>query len=259
MKKSGEAVTPGIIVERHGRVAHLKLSRPHVLNAIDAAVCETLQREIAALEADSGIGAIVLSGEGEQAFSAGADLTYMRSIEAGAPLRRFIELTWLAFERLAASPLPSIAALHGYVLGGGLELALACDMRIADATVQIGLPEMGLGSVPGSGALQRLPALVGVAKATEMIITGTRIGAAAAEASGLVNRAVEAGRAFETALEWAELAARRPPEALRYMKVALQAGRQSGIAAALHGLVSDACHADRRYRENTDRFRDVDN
>ncbi len=250
---------PVMTIERHGRVAHLKLNRPHVLNAIDATICETLKLEIAALEADAAIGAIVLSGEGERAFSAGADLAYMRALEGGAPLRRFIELTWFAFDRLAASPLPSIAALHGYVLGGGLELALACDMRIADATVQIGLPEMGLGSVPGSGALQRLPALVGVAKATELIITGTRIGATAAEAAGLVNRAVEAGRAVATALEWAELAAQRPPEALRYMKVALQAGPQSGIAAALHGLISDTCHADRRYKEKTNRFRELDN
>ncbi len=232
----------------------MKLSRPNVLNAIDAAVCEALQLEIAALEADSDIGAIVLSGEG-RAFSAGADLTYMRSVESGAPLRRFIELTWVAFERLAISPLPSIAALHGYVLGGGLELALACDMRIADSTAQIGLPEMGLGSVPGSGALQRLPALVGAAKATEMIITGTRISSIEAEAAGLVNCAVEAGCAVDTALKWALLAAQRPPEALRYMKVALRAGGQGDVAAALHGLVSDACHADLRYREKTDRFR----
>jgi len=244
------------MVERHGRVAHLRLNRPHALNAIDPAVAEALQLEIAALEADPGVGAIVLSGEGEKAFSAGADLTYLRSLEGGAPLRRFMELTWDAFERLAASPLPSIAALHGYVLGGGLELALACDMRIADATVQIGLPEMGLGKVPGWGALQRLPALVGPAKTTEMTITGRRIGATEAEAAGLVNRAVEAGRALDTAFEWATLAAQRPPEALRYMKVALQLGGQAKIAAALHGLVSDASHADRRYQDDTERLRD---
>jgi enoyl-CoA hydratase/carnithine racemase len=89
-----------------------------------------------------------------------------------------------------------------------------------------------------------------------MTITGRRIGAAEAEAAGLVNRAVEAGRALDTALEWATLAAQRPPEALRYMKIALQLGGQGKIAAALHGLVSDASHADRCYKENTERFRD---
>lgn len=248
-------MTPVLLVERHGRVAHLQLNRPEVLNALDAKVCESLQAEVARLESDADVGAIVLSGAGPRAFSAGADLKQMRALEGGAPLRRFIELTWVAFERLAASPLPSIAALHGHVLGGGLELALACDMRIADATVQIGLPEMGLGSVPGSGALQRLPALVGTAKATEMIITGRRVDADTAEAIGLVNSAVPAGRALETALEWAALAAQRPAEALRYMKVALRTDARSGVAAALHGLVSDACHADRRYRANTERFR----
>lgn len=248
-------MTPVLVVERHGRVAHLQLNRPAVLNAIDRSVCESLQETVAALEADPTIGAIVLSGAGEKAFSAGADLKHMRTLESGPPLRRFIELTWLAFERLAASPLPSIAALHGHVLGGGLELALACDMRIADATVQIGLPEMGLGSVPGSGALQRLPALVGVPKATEMIITGQRMDAATAAATGLVNRAVPAGQALATALGWATLAAQRPAEALRYMKVALRTAGQPAVAAALHGLISDACHADRRYQANTDRFR----
>lgn len=248
-------MTPVLVVERHGRVAHLRLNRPQVMNAIDAKVCRALQDEVSALEDDPEVGAIVLSGAGEKAFSAGADLKYMRSLESGAPLRRFIELTWVAFERLASSPLPSIAALHGHVLGGGLELALACDMRIADATVQIGLPEMGLGSVPGSGALQRLPALVGTAKASEMVITGRRMDAATAEATGLVNCTVPAGRALHAALEWAALAAQRPPEALRYMKVALRTQGDAAVAAALHGLVSDACHADRRYQANTDRFR----
>jgi enoyl-CoA hydratase len=247
-------MTAVLVTERRGRVAHIKLNRPQALNALNSALCEALIAEVAALETDSGVGAIVLSGEGPKAFSAGADLTEMRSLEGGAALRRFIELTWVAFDRLAASPLPSVAAMHGYVLGGGLEIALACDLRIADATVQIGLPEMSLGSVPGSGALQRLPALVGRAKTTEMIITGRRIGAAEAESVGLINRAVESGKALETALEWAELAARRPPEALRYMKIALQLG-PGAIAAAVHGMVSDVCHADRSYRENTEKFK----
>ncbi len=247
-------MTAVLAVERHGRVAHLMLNRPRVLNALNSSICEALIREIAALEADADVGAIVVSGQGDKGFSAGADLTEMRTLEGGAALRRFIELTWLAFERLAASPLPSVAALHGYVLGGGLELALACDLRIADATVQIGLPEMSLGSVPGSGALQRLPMLVGPAKATEMIIIGRRLGAAEAETAGLINKAVDAGKALAAALEWAALAAQRPPEALRYMKLALQLSRQGNTAASVHGLISDACHADRRYRANTERF-----
>ena len=243
-----------VSVERRGRVAHLRLDRPRVLNAIDGATCDAIAATIASLEADSDVGAIVVSGAGDKAFSAGADLTHMRGLE-GAELRRFIERTWIVFERLASSPLPSIAALHGYVLGGGLELALACDMRIADDSVQIGLPEMGLGSVPGSGALQRLPALIGAARATEMIMLGRRIGAAEAVDIGLINRAVGKGEALDASLAWAATIAERPPEALRYAKVALRLGRQPELAASLHGLVSDACHADRRYQASTEQFK----
>ena len=142
---SGEGV---LVVERHGRVAHLRLNRPAVLNAIDRQVCEALVAQLDLLEGDPQIGAIVLSGTGERAFSSGADLKHMRSL-AGVELRRFIELTWQAFDRLANSPLPSVAALHGYVLGGGLELALACDMRIAGTPAEIGLPEMTSGQRAG--------------------------------------------------------------------------------------------------------------
>jgi enoyl-CoA hydratase/carnithine racemase len=243
-----------VALERRGRVAHLQLDRPHVRNAINGATCDALAAAVASLEADASIGAIVLSGAGDKAFSAGADLTHMRGLE-GAQLRRFIEQTWIVFERLASSPLPSIAALHGYVLGGGLELALACDLRIADATVQIGLPEMGLGSVPGSGALQRLPALIGPARATEMILLGRRIDAAEAAEIGLVNRAVANGEALSAAMAWAQTIAQLPPEAVRYAKVALRVGRLPEVAASLHGLVSQACHADKRYQSNTDSFR----
>jgi enoyl-CoA hydratase len=243
-----------LLIERHGRVAHLRLNRPGVLNAIDRALCDALLAALERIEDDGEAGAMVLSGNGAKAFSAGADITYMRTLE-GPALRRFIERTWLVFERLAASPLPSIAALHGYVLGGGLELALACDLRIADATVQIGLPEMGLGSVPGSGALQRLPALIGPARATELIMLGERIGAVEAAAIGLVNRVTDKDQAVDAALAWATAVAERPAEALRYAKVALRIGRQPDLAASLHGLVSDACHADKRYRRNTDRFK----
>jgi enoyl-CoA hydratase len=242
-----------VTVERRGRVAHLRLDRPRVLNAIDDATCGALASHLDALDADAGVGAIVLSGAGERAFSAGADLTFMRTLD-NERLRRFIERTWIVFDRLASSRLPSVAALHGYVLGGGLELALACDLRIADATAQIGLPEMGLGSVPGSGALQRLPALIGTSRATEMIMLGRRIDANEAAAIGLVNRAVPGGAALAAAFEWAETVASRPAEALRYAKVALRAGPQPLLAASLHGLVSATCHAAKHYQQNTGAF-----
>lgn len=242
-----------VTVERQGRVAHLRLNRPAVLNAIDRTMCEALVSRIDELEADPGVGALVLSGAGDRAFSSGADIAAMRSL-AGVELRRFIELTWVAFERLAVSPLPSVAALHGYVLGGGLELALACDMRIAGAPAEIGLPEMTLGSVPGSGALQRLPALIGPARTAELVMLGRRLTAEEAAAFGLVNRVVPRAGLFALALEWAGTLAQRPPEVVRYAKLALRAGADSRLMPAFHGLVSDVCHEARDYRSRTERF-----
>jgi enoyl-CoA hydratase/carnithine racemase len=243
----------GVVVERQGRLAFLRLSRPEVLNAIDDAVCDGLIDALATLEADPEVGAIVVHGEGDRAFSAGADLRHMRGL-AGEPLRRFVEKTWGVFDRLARSPILSIAVLHGHVLGGGMELALACDLRVAEEGVSIGFPEMTLGSVPGSGAMQRLPALIGPARALELTVLGRRLGAHEAAAIGLVNAAVARGQALEVATAWATIAAERPREALRYAKAAVRAGLEPTVAAAFHGLISDACHADARYRANTGRF-----
>lgn len=242
-----------LIAERQGRVAHLRLNRPAVLNAIDRTLCEALVAQLDVLEADPEIGAIVLSGAGERAFSSGADLTHMRAL-AGADLRRFIELTWQAFDRLASSPLPSVAALHGYVLGGGFELALACDMRIAGAPAEFGLPEMTLGSVPGSGALQRLPALIGPSRAAEVVMLGRRLTAEQAHEIGIVNCVVPRSELIPLALEWAATLAQRPSEAMRYAKLALHGRGESRLAPAFHGLVSGACHEAREYRSRTAKF-----
>lgn len=247
-------MSESVTLERRGRVAHLRLNRPQARNAINSAVCRALIAYMDQLEADEGVGAIVISGAGDLAFSAGADLKEMRQFSDSKALRRFIELTWQAFERIAASPLPSIAALHGYVLGGGLELALACDMRVADASVQIGLPELTLGSVPGSGAIQRLPVLIGTAKTMELVITGRRMGSDEAHAERIVNSIVPTGSALEQALTWAELAAQRSPEALRYLKYALSQRQAGRTAAELHGLISDVCHSEKNYRHNTEKF-----
>lgn len=235
------------------RVAHIELCRPQVLNAIDAATCTALTAAIDTLEASSEVAAMIVSGAGPRAFSSGADLTLMRALE-GAPLRAYIEQTWRTFDRIAASPIPSIAALHGHVLGAGCELALACDLRIADAGVRIALPEMGLGSVPGSGAVQRLPALVGRSKAMELILFSGTIDAAEALRIGLVNRIVAAGEALASAFEWAQQIAGLRPAAVRYLKAAMAAGDARIAAPALHGLVSDLCHRDPVYAGNTATF-----
>lgn len=239
--------------EVRDQIAHIELNRPQVCNAIDAATCAALVAIVDRLEGDANVGVMVLSGAGPRAFSSGADLKHMRALD-GAELRRFVELTWRSFDRIACSPIPSIAALHGHVLGAGCELALACDLRIADATARIGLPEMALGSVPGSGAVQRLPALVGKAKAIELIMMSDTIDATEAARIGLVNRAVAAGEGLASAFEWARHIAGLPRASVRYLKAALAADDPRMLAPAFHGLVSELCHRDPVYSRNTAAF-----
>lgn len=241
-----------VTVERRGAVALVWLDRPAKINAIDPALCRGLEAAVEVVEADEGIGAMVLAGRGPRGFCAGADLATVARL-SGAGKRRFVEAAWRALDRVAAAPVPSVAALHGHVLGGGLELALACDLRFADPGARLGLPELALGSVPSFGAVQRLPALVGRARALELLLDGAPLDTAAAERAGLVTRVTAPGTVVEEALARAEALARLPREAVRYLRLAL-AMPGDARAAALHGLVSDACHADPGYRERIARF-----
>jgi len=246
-------MTETISLRREGGLAHLEFRRPEVLNAINESFCRRLVELFDELEQDGEVSVVILSGGESRAFCSGADLKFMRAL-SGASLRRFIEQTWNAFDRIARSHLVSIAALHGYVLGGGAELALACDIRIADETTEIGFPEMSHGSVPGSGAMQRLPLAVGRAKAIEIVLGGQRVGGREAEALGLVNRCVPKGQSLAAATEWAERFASRPPEAVRFMKAALALGQDARVAPVLHGLVSSVCQSAPGYRSATRSF-----
>jgi enoyl-CoA hydratase/carnithine racemase len=235
------------------RTARLELTRPEVLNAIDDRVCDQLMKHMDAIVNDSLASVVVIHGAGERAFSAGADLTFMRNLVQDG-LRRFIEKTWIVFDRIATAPIVSIAALHGYVLGGGAEIALACDFRVIETNAQIGFPEMTLGSVPGSGAMQRLPRLVGYSQALDLVTGGQRLDGEAAMRIGLANRLAPVKAGLSVALEWASKLADRPPEALRYAKACASLNPNAVIAPVLHGLVSSACQSAKGYRENTTRF-----
>jgi enoyl-CoA hydratase len=230
-----------------GHVAHLTLGRPEVLNAIDTATCRAIAAGLDLLEEQGEASVLIVSGGSARCFSAGADLKHMRGL-AAEDLRRFIELTWRCFDRLAASPIVSIAALHGYALGGGAELALACDLRVAAEDAVIGFPEMTLGSVPGSGGMQRLPPLIGASRALELVATGRRLSGAEAAALGLVNRCVAPGQALVEAEALAAILAARPAAALRYAKASLRAS--ADLAPALHGLISAICHQEPAYNAN---------
>jgi enoyl-CoA hydratase len=241
-----------VAIERHGAVALVWLDRPAKVNALDPALCQGLVAAVEAIEADESVGAMVLAGRGPRGFSAGADLATVARL-SGADKRRFVEAAWRALDRVAAAPLPSIAALHGHVLGGGLELALACDLRFADPGARRGVPGLALGSVPSFGAVQRLPALVGRARALELILGGEALDAETGCRLGLVTRVTAPGATLQEALARAEILAGLPREAVRYLKLAL-AMPADGRAAAMHGLISDACHASPAYQARIAHF-----
>src|SRR5829696_4165610 len=178
-------------VEREDGLAVLTVDRQEKLNALDRQVVEELGQALLDLESE-GPRAIVVTGAGERAFVAGADIRAM-SIMEPLEAKRFSEIGHAAMALLDRSPVPTIAAVNGYALGGGCEVALACDIRIAAENATFGFPEVSLGILPGMGGTQRLPRLIGPALAKELIFTGRRIDAEEAKGMGLVNRVVGQG------------------------------------------------------------------
>src|SRR5438270_9924467 len=195
-------------------ILFLTIDRPNVLNALNAATVEEIYRVFAAARDDETVRAVIITGGGEKAFVAGADINELAvktpitgkdTSERGQFILSFIERV----------PKPVIAAINGFALGGGCELALACHIRIGSENAQIGLPEVPLGIIPGYGGTQRMARLLGKGKALELICTGDRIGAAEAERIGLVNRVVAADQLMSTCEEMAKKIASRGPLAIR--------------------------------------------
>ena len=186
-----------ILVDTRGRVALITLNRPKVLNALNDALMNELGEALAKLDADEGVGAIVLTGS-DRAFAAGADIDamkawgYMDVYKSG-----YITRNW---ETLRSVRKPVIAAVAGYALGGGCELALMCDIVIAADTAKFGQPEIKIGVIPGAGGTQRLPRAVGKAKAMDMILTARTMDAQEAERAGLVSRVVPAAKLMDEAM-----------------------------------------------------------
>ena len=206
-------------VERgDGGVAVLTIDRQEKLNALNPQVMEEIGQALLELEAE-GPRAIIVTGAGERSFVAGADISAMSTMD---PLeaKRFSEIGHAAMALLDRSPIPTIAAVNGFALGGGCEVALACDVRIAAENALFGFPEVSLGIVPGMGGTQRLPRLVGPALAKELIFTGRRIAAKEAREIGLVNRVVPEGEALGAARELASEIAANGPLAVRHAKAA---------------------------------------
>lgn len=226
----------GLIALELGRVAHLELVNPP-LNLVTGGLLAELDAALATLAATSAgeVRAVVVSG-GERAFSAGSDVGDFEA-QRGPGGRERHELESGVARRLAELPMPTIAAIEGNALGGGLELALCCDIRIASKRARLGLPEVRLAVTPGAGGTQRLPRAVGLARARELILTGRVLGAAEAERIGLVHEVVPAGQARPRADAIAADIAERGPlavrEAKRLVDLAADADIGTGLAAEL--------------------------
>jgi enoyl-CoA hydratase len=230
-------------LERDGHLAVVTVNRPTKLNALDDRTIHELDAVFAACDGDDGVGAVILTGAGDKAFVAGADITVLAKqgvLDGKENARRGQALTL----RIEQNRKPVIAAINGYAFGGGLELALACDLRFCSKAAKMGLPEVSLGIIPGYGGTQRLPRLVGSGAALQMILTGDPVTADEALRIGLVNGVFEPGELLASCKTIALRIVSRGPQALALAKQAVHRGAPlslpEGLAleADLFGLVS---------------------
>lgn len=218
-----------ILVDRDGRVATITLNRPKALNALNSQVMAEVTTAAAELDADPGVGAIILTGS-EKAFAAGADIKEMASLSFADVYSSDFFAGWGKF---AATRTPTIAAVAGYALGGGCELAMMCDILIAADSAKFGQPEIKLGVLPGMGGSQRLTRAIGKAKAMDLILTGRNMGAEEAERAGLVSRVVPAESLLEEAKSVAETIAGMSLSASRMAKEAVDRAFETTLTEGL--------------------------
>jgi enoyl-CoA hydratase len=227
-----QAPEPALLIQARGPVAVLTLNRPGRLNAIGRDVLGLLAGAVAAAAADERVRALVIASAG-RAFSAGADLDEIEALPDARACREFIARMTEVYQMITDCPKPSVAALHGVVYGGGLELALACDLRVAEPGARLGVPEVKLGVLPGAGGTQRLPRLAPAGLAKQMILTGEPITAERAHAVGLVNELAGPGQALTAALDLAARLAAGAPLALAAGKRLVDQGLGLDLAAAI--------------------------
>ena len=222
-----------------GPLGLLSLNRPAKLNAITPDMLADVAAAVAQIEDRAETRAIVISGAGKT-FSVGADINVWSALTSEQFRQNWVIGGHRAFARLAQCRLPVVAALHGMALGGGLELALAADLRVAEENTYLALPEASLGTVPGWGGTQRLPELIGIPRAKQMILTGERIDARTAEQWNLVNLTAPAGGSFERACEIARKIAEMSPIAVQIAKSLIDGRNGTGLAVTLETLAGMA-------------------
>jgi enoyl-CoA hydratase len=234
-------------------IATLTIDRPDVKNALDLETVEACRRALGTFAANSDVGVLIITGAGETAFVSGADINDIRARGRDDGLAAINSSLFAEIERFAR---PTIAAINGYALGGGCELALACDIRIASDTAKFGQPELGLGIIPGAGATQRLPRIVGMGRAKHLILTGEIIDAKQALEIGLVSAVTPAGQLQIRAREMAKKILRQGPLASRLAKIALNASARVDMDSGLliETLAQALCYGSEDKMEGTAAF-----
>lgn len=217
-----------LILSKSEGIATITINRPGVRNAVNAETWELLRVAVQDVAQDDGVHVLIVTGAGQEAFAAGADIQWLHDRTMLATLESTVQHVLQMLEELWK---PSIAAVNGFALGGGCELALACDIRIASDRAKFGQPEVRLGILPAGGGTQRLPRLVGVAKAKELIFTGEIIDATQAERIGLVNRVVPHDELMPAAVQLAKKIMARGQLAVRLAKMSINAGTYYGPLA----------------------------
>ena len=242
-----------IRVEIDSRIAVLTIDRPDVRNALDRETVDEIRAALRDLERDDAAGALILTGGGARVFVAGADIRQMRERTRDDGLQAINSSLFGDIERFAK---PTIAAINGHALGGGCELALACDLRIAADHATLGQPEVGLGIIPAAGATQRLPRLIGLGRARQLILTGDAVDAKTALDWGLVNAVVPAADLLATARAWAGRILARGPLAIRLARLALNASARVDLDSGLliETLAQAICFESEDKREGTTAF-----
>lgn len=221
-----------ISVERHAanpRIVIVTLKRPEVKNAINKAMVAELHEAFDALRDDTEAGCVILTGQGDD-FAAGADIAELRERKA---LESLAAINNALFNKIELNPAPVIAAITGYALGGGCELSLACDIRVGGKSAKMGQPEVNLGIIPAAGGTQRLPRIVGLGRAKELVLTGWIIEADECHRIGLLNHVVEDAEVMNQALKIAETICKKGPLAIRVAKQALNQSSRTGLETGL--------------------------
>ncbi|MEZ4702083.1 MAG: enoyl-CoA hydratase-related protein [Rhodothermales bacterium] len=236
------------------RVATITIHRPDALNALNAAVMQDLAQVLDEVDRDAEVAGVILTGAGPKSFVAGADIKQFTSLDGQSGYRFALE-GQAVFNRIEGLSKPVIAAVNGFALGGGCELALACHLRIASETASFGQPEVNLGIIPGYGGTQRLPRIVGLGIALELILTGERIDARRAYEIGLVNRVVPADALLDEARRMVQTIGSKGPLAIRYALEAIRAAQLPLAEGLRHeaALFGHACATD-DFKEGVDAF-----